>query len=194
MEIPNCQVFDENTNFANYGYPFCDPFSSSTPWIVGLLFTIMIFISASIDLKRLSMINQWLILEPCSTHLNLSVVISGAQCPELRQTTFLGPGAALSGISLQHSPEFLAMFFVLRPRVTWIQHRAEGVFLVMTKNAFLPAFSAWTHIQEFQRSHEGVSEVSERVEHSRASERSERCERTNVASDRVALSKRGCHN
>ena len=40
----------------------------------------------------------------------------------------------------------------------------------------------------------GVSERSERSEAERcgASERSERCERTNIASDRVALSKRGC--
>ena len=40
----------------------------------------------------------------------------------------------------------------------------------------------------------GASERSERSEAERcgASERSERCERTNVASDRVARSKRGC--
>ena len=41
----------------------------------------------------------------------------------------------------------------------------------------------------------GVSERSELSEAERcgASERSERCERTNVASDRVALLKRDCH-
>ena len=40
----------------------------------------------------------------------------------------------------------------------------------------------------------GVSKRSERseVECCGASERSERCERTNIASDRVACSKRGC--
>ena len=57
-------------------------------------------------------------------------------------------------------------------------------------------------IHEFQRSHEGVSEVSgrarewskqlEQAERCGASEQSERCERTNIASDRVARSKRDC--
>ena len=60
-------------------------------------------------------------------------------------------------------------------------------------------------IHELPLSHEGVSEVSERArewseraerseaERCGASERSEQCERMNVASDRVALSKRDCH-
>ena len=41
----------------------------------------------------------------------------------------------------------------------------------------------------------GASRQSKRseVERGRASEWSEQCERTNVASDRVALSKRDCH-
>ena len=42
----------------------------------------------------------------------------------------------------------------------------------------------------------GVSDESKRseAEHCEASERSERCERMNVASNRVALSKRDCHD
>ena len=75
------------------------------------------------------------------------------------------------------------------------------MFLVMTIIAFLPIerdLSVNTY--EFQLSHERASEVSERArEWSKrakrcgASERSEQCERTNVASDRVALTKRDCH-
>ena len=44
------------------------------------------------------------------------------------------------------------------------------------------------HIHVFQQSYKGVSEA----ERCRVIERSERCERTNVASDRVARSKRDC--
>ena len=50
-----------------------------------------------------------------------------------------------------------------------------------------------THIQESQLSHKGVSKVSEQAHEWRKAERcgaSEQCERTNVASDRVARSKR----
>ena len=49
----------------------------------------------------------------------------------------------------------------------------------------LNACTAWTHIQEFQLSHKGVSEVSER-----ARKWSEQSERTNVAKDQVARLKR----
>ena len=86
--------------------------------------------------------------------------------------------------------------------------KGKGVFLVTTTIAFVSFernLSMNTDSYEFQPSHEGVSEVSERArewserakqseaERCGASERSERCERTNVASDRVALSKRDCH-
>ena len=50
------------------------------------------------------------------------------------------------------------------------------------------AITVRTHIQEFQLSHEGVSEVSKQSE--RNEQTNEHSERTNVASDRVALSKR----
>ena len=45
----------------------------------------------------------------------------------------------------------------------------EGVFLASAKNAFVPVKrdnsvnTYYTHIQEFQLSHEGVSEVSEQA-------------------------------
>ena len=64
----------------------------------------------------------------------------------------------------------------------------KGVFLVTTKKTRLfplNAFTAWTRIREFQLFHEGVSEVSEQAH--------EWSKRTNVASGRVAHSKRDCH-
>ena len=75
----------------------------------------------------------------------------------------------------------------------------KGVFLVTTTNTFVSFERDLSMNTDSGTStvHEGVSEVSERArewseraERCGVSERSERCERTNVASDRVALSKR----
>ena len=47
-----------------------------------------------------------------------------------------------------------------------------GVFLVTTKNAFLPVKHIYSvNTYEFQPSHEGVSEVSERARERSAAER-----------------------
>ena len=74
---------------------------------------------------------------------------------------------------------------------------SKGVFLVSVKNAFVPvkrdnSVNTYSRISTVSEPVNGVSERSERSKAERcgASERSERCERTNVASDRVALSKR----
>ena len=75
-----------------------------------------------------------------------------------------------------------------------------GVFLVMTKNAFVPvkrdnSVNTYSRISTVPRGSERSEWASPWMERSEAercgaSERSERCERTNVARDRVALSKR----
>ena len=56
----------------------------------------------------------------------------------------------------------------------------------------------WSAAERVSVVSELVNRASERSEHSeveccRVSKQSEQCERTNVASDRVALSKRDCH-
>ena len=76
----------------------------------------------------------------------------------------------------------------------------KGVFLVKMKNAFVPvkrdnSVNTYLRISTVPRGSERsewASPWTERSEAERcgASERSERCERTNVASDRVARSKR----
>ena len=73
----------------------------------------------------------------------------------------------------------------------------QGVFLVKTNNAFVPvkrdnSVNTYSRISTVPRVSEPVNGASERSEAERcgASEQSERCERMNVASDRVARSKR----
>jgi hypothetical protein len=46
-----------------------------------------------------------------------NVLISGAECAQLRKTAFLCTSRNLAGICAQHSSKFLRMFLVLCPRV-----------------------------------------------------------------------------
>ena len=78
----------------------------------------------------------------------------------------------------------------------------QGVFLVSAKNAFVPverdnSVNTYSRFSTVPRGSERSEWASPWTKHSEAerceaSERSERCEQTNVASDRVAHSKRDC--
>ena len=102
--------------------------------------------------------------------------------------------AVLRGSALKRQPAFHFHFYLAFFNVFLIQ----GVFLVMTKNAFVPDECVYS-VNTYSLSPQGVSKVSERApEQSKQAKRayrsqccgaSERCERTNVTS---LLKKRGC--
>ena len=54
-------------------------------------------------------------------HLDLGVVVPGAERAHLRQPPLLRPRAHLVGIRVEHPPVLLAVFLVLRPRVSLAQ-------------------------------------------------------------------------
>mmetsp|Transcript_23195 Transcript_23195/g.31766 ORF Transcript_23195/g.31766 Transcript_23195/m.31766 type:complete len:305 (-) Transcript_23195:295-1209(-) len=65
-------------------------------------------------------------------HLQLAVVVAGAQRAQLRQAPLLGPAAHLAGVGLQHAAELLAVLLVLGPGIALLQtpvdaHLQSGV-------------------------------------------------------------------
>mmetsp|Transcript_33125 Transcript_33125/g.69994 ORF Transcript_33125/g.69994 Transcript_33125/m.69994 type:complete len:207 (-) Transcript_33125:221-841(-) len=54
-------------------------------------------------------------------HLNLTIVVAGAERPQLRQATLLCPCRHFAGIRIQHTTKLFAMLLVLRPSVPFSQ-------------------------------------------------------------------------